>query len=63
MFEITGEVYEKNEKIPLEFSTVILKPLRGKRVFGGMTDDKGKFLVKEFVDAMIKKQNLERIMQ
>jgi len=26
-------------------------------------DDKGKYLVKEFVDAMIKKQDLERIMQ
>ncbi|WKK66897.1 TonB-dependent receptor domain-containing protein [Lutimonas zeaxanthinifaciens] len=45
MFEIVGQVYEKNEKIPLEFTTVIVKPLRGPKIFGGMTDDKGNFLV------------------
>ena len=45
MFEITGEVYEKNGKVPLEFTTVIVKPLRGPKIFGGMTDAKGKFLV------------------
>ncbi|MCK5638240.1 MAG: TonB-dependent receptor [Flavobacteriaceae bacterium] len=42
-FEITGTVFEKNSNQPLEFATIIFKPLKGKRVFGGLTDNKGKF--------------------
>ena len=43
--EIKGTILEKNGKIPLEFTTVILRPLKGDKVFGGMSDGKGKFLV------------------
>ncbi|MDN3643460.1 TonB-dependent receptor [Lutimonas halocynthiae] len=45
VIEIKGTILEKNGKIPLEFATVILRPLRGDKVFGGMSDGKGKFLV------------------
>ncbi|MGI9532756.1 TonB-dependent receptor domain-containing protein [Lutimonas sp.] len=45
MVEIYGRILEKQEKIPLEFATVIIKPLRGEKVFGGLSDAKGKFLI------------------
>jgi len=44
-FEITGTVIEKNSNQPLEFATIIFKPLKGKRVFGGLTNSKGKFSI------------------
>ncbi|MCP4882641.1 MAG: TonB-dependent receptor [Flavobacteriales bacterium] len=43
MFEIKGVIHEKEAGTPLEFATVIVKPLNGRRVFGGMTNAKGKF--------------------
>lgn len=43
MFELYGVILEKEGKIPLEFATVIIKPLRGEKIFGGLTDAKGKF--------------------
>lgn len=42
-YEITGQIIEKNSNQGLEFATIIFKPLRGKRVFGGLTDKNGKF--------------------
>ena len=45
LIELTGTVLEKEGKIPLEFATIILKPLRGNKVFGGLSDSKGKFLI------------------
>ena len=42
-FEVKGMVKEKNSSQALEFATIIFKPLRGKRVFGGLTDSKGNF--------------------
>ena len=45
VLEIKGTILEKNGKIPLEFATVIFRPLKGDKVFGGMSDGKGKFAV------------------
>lgn len=42
-YEITGQIIEKNSNQGLEFATIIFKPLRGKRIFGGLTDKNGKF--------------------
>ena len=42
-YEVTGLIVEKNSNQALEFATIIFKPLKGKRVFGGLTDSKGKF--------------------
>lgn len=44
-FEINGLVLEKNSGLPLEFTTVIVKPLKGPRVFGGLTDQKGRYSI------------------
>ncbi len=44
-YEITGQVIEKNSNQGLEFATIIFKPLRGKRVFGGLTNKNGKFSI------------------
>ena len=43
MFELRGEVHEKVANIPLEFATIIVKQVKGDKVFGGMTNAKGKF--------------------
>lgn len=45
VFEIKGIVLEKTSGLPLEFATVILKPLKGPRIFGGLTDQKGKYSI------------------
>ena len=45
VFEIKGIVLEKTSGLPLEFATIILKPLKGQRVFGGLTDQKGKYSI------------------
>ena len=45
IFEIKGKVLEKTSGLPLEFATIILKPLKGPRVYGGLTDQKGKYIV------------------
>lgn len=45
VFELKGSIFEKNGQIPLEFATVILRPLRGDKVFGGMSDGKGRFSI------------------
>ncbi len=42
-FEIKGFVKEKNSNQALEFATIIFKPGKGSRVFGGLTDSKGNF--------------------
>ena len=44
MFELKGEIFEKEANIPLEFATIIVRPLKGNQVYGGMTNAKGKFL-------------------
>ena len=43
MFELRGEVHEKAANIPLEFATIIVEQVKGDKVFGGMTNAKGKF--------------------
>ena len=45
-YEVSGLIVEKNSNQALEFATIIFKPLRGKRVFGGLTDSKGNLLFK-----------------
>ena len=45
VFEIKGIVLERTSGLPLEFTTVIVKPLKGPRVFGGLTDQKGRYSV------------------
>ena len=42
-YEVTGIIIEKHSNQGLEFATIIFKPLKGKRVFGGLTDKNGKF--------------------
>ena len=42
-FEVSGTVVEKKSNQGLEFATIIFKPKRGEKVFGGLTNDKGKF--------------------
>lgn len=44
-FEVTGTIIEKNSNQALEFATIIFKPINGKRVFGGLTNSKGKFII------------------
>lgn len=44
-YEVRGTVVEKSNKQALEFATVILKPLKGKNIFGGLTNEKGNFIV------------------
>ncbi|MDZ7615133.1 MAG: carboxypeptidase-like regulatory domain-containing protein [Flavobacteriaceae bacterium] len=44
-FEIKGKVIEKSTQQPLEYATVVIKPLKGNRVLGGITDAKGKFSI------------------
>ena len=43
--ELKGSILEKEGSIPLELATIILKPLRGDKVYGALTDSKGRFLV------------------
>ncbi len=43
MFELRGEIHEKAANVPLEFATIIVKQVKGDKVFGGMTNSKGKF--------------------
>ncbi len=42
-YEVTGTILEKSNKQALEFATIIFKPEKGKRVFGGLSDEKGNF--------------------
>lgn len=42
-FKISGKIMEKSTGQPLEFATVIMRPMRGERVFGGMTDASGSY--------------------
>ena len=44
-FEISGKVYEKNTNQPLEYATIILKPLNGDQIFGGISNRKGDFVI------------------
>ncbi len=44
-FTISGSVFEKDSKVPLEFATVILKRGDSGRVYGGIADAKGRFEV------------------
>jgi hypothetical protein len=45
VFEIKGTVLEKTTGYPLEFTTIIVKPLKGPMIYGGMTDDKGNYTI------------------
>lgn len=45
IYELRGTVLEKQGHIPLEFATVIIKPVNGDLVFGGMSDGKGRFTI------------------
>jgi len=42
-YEVSGTVVEKETNQGLEFATVIFKPKIGEKVFGGLTNEKGKF--------------------
>ena len=42
-YTITGKVIDKETSQPLEYATIVLTPLNGKRVTGGLTDNKGNF--------------------
>ena len=42
-YQVSGLVVEKKTNQGLEFATIIFKPNRGEKVFGGLTNEKGKF--------------------
>ncbi len=42
-YEVIGTVVEKKTNQGLEFATIIFKQARGEKVFGGLTNEKGKF--------------------
>ena len=44
-YELKGTIKEKETKAPLEFATVIVKPLKGQQIYGGLSDAKGHFSV------------------
>jgi outer membrane beta-barrel protein/carboxypeptidase-like protein/TonB-dependent receptor-like protein len=44
-YEVTGIIIEKNSNQALEFATIIFKPIRGKRIFGGLSDKNGKIKI------------------
>ncbi len=44
-YDVSGLVIEKSSNTPLEFATIILKPINSDQVFGGLTNEKGKFKV------------------
>ncbi|WP_090121902.1 TonB-dependent receptor domain-containing protein [Lutibacter oricola] len=43
--EVTGTVIDFDTKLPLEYATIVLTPLKGKKLTGGITDSKGNFSV------------------
>lgn len=45
--EISGTVLDKNLQQPLPYVTVVVKDMEGNIVTGGVTDDNGKFLIKD----------------
>jgi len=45
-YEVSGTVVEKKSNQGLEFATIIFKPNKGEKVFGGLTNEKGKFKFK-----------------
>ncbi len=44
-YEVTGIIIEKNSNQALEFATIIFRPLKGKRIFGGLSDKNGKIKI------------------
>ena len=44
-YKITGKVIDKETNQPLEYATIVLTPVNGKKVTGGLTNDKGVFNV------------------
>lgn len=44
-YNITGKVFDKNTNQPLEYTTIVLQPIKTKKVTGGITNAKGEFNV------------------
>lgn len=44
-FNITGKVLDKATNQPLEYTTIVIQPINGKKVSGGITNQKGDFEV------------------
>ena len=42
-FEISGHIIDRETNAPLEYATIVLSPLNGKNITGGLTDNKGDF--------------------
>ena len=42
-YEISGHIIDKETNAPLEYATIVLNPLNGKNITGGLTDNKGDF--------------------
>ncbi|MDP3352380.1 MAG: outer membrane beta-barrel family protein [Flavobacteriaceae bacterium] len=40
---ITGKVYDKLSNQPLEYTTIVLQPIKTKKITGGITNQKGEF--------------------
>ncbi len=45
-YQLTGFVADKNTNNGLEFATIVLKPIQGGEIFGGLTNSKGNFKIK-----------------
>lgn len=42
---VSGKVFDKETNQPLEYATIVLTPVNGKNVTGGLTDSKGNFTI------------------
>lgn len=42
-FSVTGKVYDKLTNQPLEYTTIIITPVKNKKITGGITNQKGEF--------------------
>ena len=42
-YRVTGRVIDKETNQPLEYATIVLTPVKGKLINGGLTDNKGNF--------------------
>ncbi|MDO9260315.1 MAG: carboxypeptidase-like regulatory domain-containing protein, partial [Flavobacteriaceae bacterium] len=44
-YNISGKIVDKATNQPLEYATIIIQPLKTKKVTGGITNQKGEFAI------------------
>ena len=45
VYDATGVVVDGSSNTPLEYATIVFTPVSGEQVYGGITDEKGKFKI------------------